>query len=229
LFQALVDGMTYLINLCYGFTVWLHLPNYGLAIVFLTTLIKLVLYPLSLKQMHSVAVMQKLAPQIKEIQTKYKEKDPQKMQKKMMELYQEHNVNPLSGCLPLLIQFPILIALYKALLHLFNEPDLAHANFLWISNLGIKGDPFFILPILAGVSTYFQTRMTMTANDPTQKMMLYTMPLFIAWICTTVPAGLALYWTVFNILGIVQQYFINKQTMGLKEAASESGSGRKSS
>lgn len=225
-FQALVDGMTYLINLCYNFTTLIHLPNYGLAIIFLTILVKIVLYPLTLKQMRSMAVMQQLAPKVKEIQAKYKEKDPQKMQKKIMELYQEHNVNPLSGCLPLLIQLPILIALYRALLF-FQYPDPQHASFFWISSLSQIGDRLYILPILAGVSTYFQSKMTMTSNDPTQRIMLITMPVFIAWICTTVPAGLALYWVVFNLLGIIQQYFINKQTLGLKEAASESGSGRK--
>jgi len=226
LFQALVDGMTYLLNLCYSFTTLLNLPNYGLAIIFLTILLKIGLYPLTLKQMRSMAIMQQLAPKVKEIQAKYKEKDPQKMQKKIMELYQEHNVNPLSGCLPLLIQLPILIALYRALLY-FQYPDPRHASFLWISNLSQVGDQLYILPVLAGVSTYFQSRMTMTSNDPTQRVMLITMPIFIAWICTTVPAGLALYWVVFNILGIIQQYFINKQTIGLKEAASEGGSGRK--
>ncbi len=226
MFQALVDGMTYLINLCYNFTTMIHLPNYGLAIIFLTILIKIALYPLTLKQMRSMAIMQQLAPKVKEIQAKYKEKDPQKMQKKIMELYQEHNVNPLSGCLPLLIQLPILIALYRALLF-FQYPDPKHASFLWIGNLSNVGDPFYILPILAGVSTFYQSRMTMTSNDPTQRIMLITMPIFIAWICTTVPAGLALYWVAFNILGIVQQYFINKQTYRAKEVASESGDGRK--
>ena len=226
MFQSLVDGMTYLINLCYIFTNIIGLPNYGLAIIFLTVLIKLVLYPLTLKQMRSMAVMQQLAPKVKEIQAKYKEKDPQKMQKKIMELYQEKNVNPLAGCLPMLIQLPILIALYRALLH-FDYSNPAHANFFWISSLSQMGDYLYILPVLAGVSTYFQTQMTMTTNDPTQKIMLFTMPIFIAWICTTVPAGLALYWVIFNILGIIQQYFINKQMIGIKEAASESGSSRK--
>lgn len=227
MFQALIDGMTYLINLCYNFTVMIGVPSYGLAIIFLTILIKAVLYPLTLKQMRSMAVMQQLAPKVKEIQVKYREKDPQKMQKKIMELYQEHNVNPLSGCLPLLIQLPILIALYRALLF-FQYPDPRHAGFFWIANLSNVGDPYYIFPVLAAVSTYYQSRLTMTSNDPTQRVMLYTMPIFIGWICTTVPAGLSLYWVVFNILGIIQQYFINKQTVGLKEAAGESGSGRKS-
>jgi len=227
LFQSLVDGMTYLVNMLYSFTVMIHLPNYGLAIILLTVIIKIALYPLSLKQMRSMVIMQQLAPKIKEIQEKYKAKDPQKMQKKVMELYQEHNANPMSGCLPMLIQLPILIALYRALLK-FPYPDPAHAGFLWISSLSQMGDHLYILPVLAGVTTYLQSRMTMTTNDPTQRMMLITMPVFIAWICTTVPAGLSLYWVAFNVVGIIQQYFVNKQTAGIKEAIAESGGSRKS-
>lgn len=225
-FQILVDGMTYLLNILYVFTAMIHLPNYGLAIILLTVVVKIALYPLSLKQMRSMVVMQHLAPKVKEIQEKYKTKDPQKMQKRVMELYQEHNVNPMSGCLPMLIQLPILLALYRALLK-FSYPDPAHAGFLWISNLSQRGDYLYILPVLAGVTTYLQSRMTMTTNDPTQRMMLITMPVFIAWICTTVPAGLSLYWVAFNVVGIIQQYFVNKQTAGIKEAIAESGGSRK--
>ncbi|KUK53591.1 MAG: Membrane protein insertase, YidC/Oxa1 family [Desulfotomaculum sp. 46_296] len=233
MFQSLVDGMSYLMNLLYSFTVMIHLPNYGLAIILLTVLIKIALYPLSAKQMRSMVIMQQLAPKVKEIQQKYKEKDPQKMQKKVMELYQQHNVNPMSGCLPLIVQLPILIALYRALLF-FKYPENTIPSFLWISNLShvykfseINGlfSAFVVLslPILAGVTTYLQSKMTMTTNDPTQRMMLYTMPVFIAYICMTVPAGLSLYWVVFNVMGIIQQYFINKQIAGIKEATAESG------
>lgn len=222
MFQALVDGMSYLMNLLYSFTVMIHLPNYGLTIILLTIIVKIVLYPLSAKQMRSMVIMQQLAPKVKEIQAKYKEKDPQKMQKKIMELYQQHKVNPMSGCLPLIVQLPILIALYRALLK-FKYPDPSHAGFLWISSLSQVGDHLFILPILAGVTTYLQSKMTMTTSDPTQRIMLFTMPVFIAYICITVPAGLALYWVVFNVMGIIQQYFVNKQIAGIKEAIAESG------
>ncbi|MDD4335558.1 MAG: YidC/Oxa1 family membrane protein insertase, partial [Desulfotomaculaceae bacterium] len=96
----------------------------------------------------------------------------------------------------------------------FDYVNPAHATFFWLPNLSDK-DPF-LLPVLAGVTTYFQSKMTMTGNDPTQRMMMYTMPVFIGWISTTIPAGLVLYWVVFNLASIVQQYFINKQTLPLK-------------
>ncbi|MBE3587890.1 MAG: membrane protein insertase YidC [Thermoanaerobacteraceae bacterium] len=217
--------MAALLNWLYQFTQLIHLPNYGLAIVLLTVIIKMILYPLTVKQMRSMVAMQQLAPRVKEIQERYKNKDPQKMQQKIMELYKEHNVNPMSGCLPLLIQLPILIALYRALLH-FNYADPLHARFFWIGSLSQVGDPLFILPVLAGITTYVQSRMTTNMTDPTQRIMLITMPLFIAWISSTVPAGLALYWVTFNAVGIVQQYFVNRHTRVLKEALSQGGGSR---
>ncbi|HHW43986.1 membrane protein insertase YidC [Desulfofundulus thermobenzoicus] len=217
--------MAALLNWLYQFTQLIHLPNYGLAIVLLTVIVKMILYPLTVKQMRSMVVMQQLAPRVKEIQERYKSKDPQKMQQKIMELYKEHNVNPMSGCLPLLIQLPILIALYRALLH-FNYADPLHARFFWIGSLSQVGDPLFILPVLAGITTYVQSRMTTNMTDPTQRIMLITMPLFIAWISSTVPAGLALYWVTFNVVGIVQQHFVNRHTRVLKEALSQGGGSR---
>ena len=226
LWQALVNGMSSLINWLYHLTVSAGIGSYGLAIILMTILIKIVLFPLTLKQMKSMTMMQQLAPKIKEIQEKYKGKDPQKMQQLIMELYKEHKVNPAAGCLPLLIQMPILIALYRALLK-FKFVDPNHASFLWIKNLSQIGDPYFILPVLAGLTTYFQTRMTTNTQDQTQKMMLYTMPLFIAWITHTVPAGLGVYWVTFNLAGIIQQYFVNKQTLAMKEALMEGAGNRK--
>ncbi len=222
IFNAIVDGMTWLLNWLYLLTESVGFPNYGIAIILLTILIKIVLYPLSQKQMKSMLAMQQIQPKIKEIQAKYKEKDPKKMQEKMMELYRENNVNPAMGCLPLLIQMPIFIALYRSLFN-FDFINPAHATFLWVrdlSGMASLADPAsYILPILAGVTTYAQSKMTTLSNDPTQRMMLYTMPVFIGWISTKVSAGLALYWVVFNIAGIIQQYFINKQTLAVKGEA----------
>lgn len=225
LFQALVDGMTWLLNWFYHVTVSIGLPNYGLAIILLTVAVKVALYPLSYKQMHSMKAMQKLQPKIKEIQDKYKGKDQQKMQQSIMELYKEHNVNPMAGCLPLIVQMPILIALYRSL---FNFPFIneAHASFFWVPNLTMH-DTLYILPLLAGVTTYIQSKMTTSTADPTQRMMLYTMPLFIAWISSTVPAGLALYWVVFNVVGIIQQYFINNRVMAVGEGVVDGEGSRK--
>ena len=214
IFNAIVDGMTWLLNYLYYFTVSMGIPSYALAIILLTVLIKLVLYPLTQKQMKSMIGMQQIQPKIKAIQDKWKGKDPKKMQEEIMLLYKEHNVNPMAGCLPLLIQMPILIALYRSLFQ-FPYENPAHATFFWLANLTDK-DPLYILPVLAGVTTYIQSKMTTTGNDPTQKMMLYTMPVFIGWISATVPAGLALYWVVFNVASGVQQYFINKQTKVVK-------------
>jgi len=211
--------MTAILNWLYGLTVNFGIPSYGLAIILLTILIKMVLYPLTHKQMHSMIEMQKIQPKVKEIQNKYKEKDPKKMQEKVMELYKEHGVNPMAGCLPLLVQMPILIALYQALIK-YKFVDVTHASFFWVSSLSDK-DTYFVLPVLAGVTTYIQSKMTTSMADPTQRAMLLTMPVFIGWISSTVPAGLALYWVVFNITGIVQQYFINKQVRR-KEEVSES-------
>lgn len=183
------------------------MPNYGLAIILMTIAIKLVMFPLTQKQMKSMRGMQAIQPKIKNIQDKYKD-DPQTMQRKVMELYKEHGVSPFGGCLPLIIQMPIFIAFYQSLLN-FQFKIAAHASFLWIPNIG-KPDPYFILAILAAVTTYLQQKISMVdSKDPTQKSMLYFMPLFMAWIAYKMPAGLPLYWVVFNILGILQQLYVN--------------------
>lgn len=217
LFNYLINGMTTLMNWLYQLTVGAGVPSYGLAIILLTLLIKVVLYPLTQKQMKSMSAMQKIQPKVKEIQEKWKDKNQQKMQQKIMDLYKENNVNPMGGCLPLLIQLPILIALYRSL---FSFPFIneEHASFIWVTNLSLT-DPYFILPALAGITTYLQTKMTTSMADPTQRTMLYVMPLMIVWISSTFPAGLSLYWVTFNIAGILQQYLVNRQTMPLKEGA----------
>lgn len=233
IFQAIVDGMTWLLNVLYNLSGAVGLPNYGIAIILLTVILKIVLYPLTQKQMKSMMAMQQIQPKIKEIQDKWKKKDPKKMQEQIMELYRENNVNPAMGCLPLLVQMPILIALYRSLFT-FEYVNPESAKFLWVPNLSEKSLPLsmfsqdplgvllsYLLPILAGVTTYMQSKMTITsANDPTQKMMTTTMPIFIAWISSTIPAGLALYWVVFNIAGIIQQYFVNKQALAVRGEAS---------
>ncbi len=218
IFNALVDGMTWILNWLYSLTVSISVPSYGIAIILLTIIIKMVLYPLTKKQMKSMLAMQQLQPKLKEIQKKYKDKDPQKMQQKTMELYKKYNINPLAGCLPLLVQMPILIALYRSLFE-FPYINEAHASFIWVPSLS-SGDPYFLLPVLAAVTTYLQSKMTTTASDPTQRMMLYMMPVFIGYISSIVPAGLALYWVAFNVVGSIQQYFINKQGTVIKEEAS---------
>ncbi len=217
LWQSLVNAMTSLTHWLYEFTNSIGMPSYGLAIILLTILIKLILFPLNQKQMLSMKHMQEIQPKIKEIQEKYKNKDPQKMQQKIMEIYKENNVNPMAGCLPVIVQMPILIALYRSLLHI-QFKNVEHAGFIWINSLSDK-DPYFILPLLAGVTTFMQTKLTMSTNDQTQKMMLYMMPIFLAWISLSLPSGLVLYWVTFNILGFAQQFFVNRKVEQAREGA----------
>lgn len=217
LWQALVDGMTSLTHWLYGLTVQIGLPSYALAIIILTILIKAVLFPLTQKQMVSMRRMTEIQPKIKAIQDKYKGKDPQKMQQKIMEIYKENNVNPMAGCLPILIQMPILIALFRSLLKI-EFLDTTHAGFFWIPILS-STDPLYILPVLAALTTFMQTKLTTSTTDQTQRMMLYMMPLFIGWFSTQMPSGLVLYWVMFNILGFAQQFLVNKQLNQAKEGA----------
>ena len=208
MWQTFIQWFSDVINLIYTFTVQIGLPSYGLAIIFMTILIKVVMFPLTQKQMRSMRAMQEIQPKTKYIQEKYKD-DQQLMQKKIMELYKEHGVNPMGGCLPLLIQMPIFFAFYQSL-YKFNYLDAAHKGFLWIPDIS-QPDPLFILAILAALTTYLQQKISMVENnDPTQKAMLYFMPLMMAWIAFKMPAGLPLYWVVFNILGILQQLYVNQ-------------------
>jgi YidC/Oxa1 family membrane protein insertase len=214
LWQALVDGVKEILKFLYELTVTMGIPSYGLAILFLTILIKLLLYPLSQKQMKSMKRMQEIQPKIKEIQEKYK-KNPEKANRAIMELYQQHKINPLAGCLPLLIQMPVLIALFQALQQ-FQYADLG-SSFFWIPHLK-NPDPYFIVPVLVGCATYLQSKLSMAKSDQdnpqlaaTKPMMLYFMPIFIGFMSVKFPAGLGLYWIFFSVLGLLQQVLVNRQ------------------
>lgn len=214
MWQSFVQWFASVIEFMYGLTNSIGVPNYGLAIIFLTIVIKIIIFPLTQKQMKSMRGMQEIQPKVKYLQEKYKN-DPQKMQEKVMQLYQEHGVNPFGGCLPLLIQMPIFIAFYQSL-YQFKFSVAEHARFLWIPDIG-QPDSLYILAILAAATTYLQQRVAMVdTKDPTQKSMLYIMPLFMAWIAATMPAGLPLYWVTFNILGILQQLYVNWSSNKLK-------------
>ncbi|MEW6230439.1 MAG: YidC/Oxa1 family membrane protein insertase [Bacillota bacterium] len=172
----------------------------GLAIIALTVLLKVALYPLTVKQTKAMEEMKLLNPKVKEIQEKYKSQ-PEEYQKRVMELYREHKVNPLGGCWPTLIQLPIIWALFTALRsYPFEQP------FLWMKNLGKPDVP---LAVLAGVATYFQSA-TM-ATDSSQKLMNLIMPAFIIWISLSFPAGVTLYWVVTTALAAVQQWLMARQ------------------
>jgi YidC/Oxa1 family membrane protein insertase len=201
---ALVNFLSDFLNYLYNFTGMLGVANYGLAIILLTIIVKMILFPLTYKQMVSMKRMAELSPKLKEIQNKHKSQ-PEKVNAETMKLYKEHNINPLSGCLPLLIQMPILIGLYRALMY-FN---FSEAHFLWFT-LTQKND--ILLALLAAATTFLQSKLSGTnPNDPTYKTMLYIMPLFLGYISYTVPAGLALYWVTMNVMSILQQLFINKR------------------
>lgn len=214
MWQSFVQWFASVIEFMYGITASIGMPNYGLAIIFLTITIKIILFPLTQKQMKSMRGMQEIQPKVKYLQEKYKD-DPQKMQAKVMELYKDNGVNPFGGCLPLLIQMPIFIAFYQSL-YKFNFAVAEHAKFLWIQDIG-QPDKLYLLAILAAATTFLQQRVSMVdTKDPTQKSMLYIMPLFMAWIAATMPAGLPLYWVTFNILGILQQLYVNRSSSKAK-------------
>jgi len=196
-----------------------YIPNYGLAIIVLTILVRIATAPLMAKQMRSAERMRALQPQIKELQERYKD-DRQKHSEETMKLYKKEKVNPIAGCLPLLLQFPVLIGLFYALR---SSIGLRHAPFaLWITDLSQPATlfvvpgidfPIRLLPLIMGASMFVQQKMTPTTGmDPTQaKMMLIMMPAMMLFISYTFPSGLVLYWTVSNLLGIAQQYWIRSK------------------
>jgi YidC/Oxa1 family membrane protein insertase len=202
------------------------IPNYGWVIVIFSVLMKLAFFPLTYSGMRSMKKMQHLQPLLKKVQDQYKN-DPGRMNQETMALYKKHGVNPFSGCLPLLLQMPVFFALYSVLV---NTIELRQAPFmLWINDLsqpdaivsfGFKlplfgWESLSLLPILMGVAMFFQQKMTTV--DPKQKMMVYLMPVFMAFIFMTLPAGLNLYWLVNNILSIGEQYIIHVRTKPLAE------------
>ncbi|ADV46554.1 membrane protein insertase, YidC/Oxa1 family [Nitratifractor salsuginis DSM 16511] len=181
--------------------------NWGWAIVLFTLLVKLVLFPLSYKGLLSMQKLKDLAPKMKEIKEKYKS-DPAKMNQQMMALYKKHGANPMGGCLPMLLQIPVFFALYRVLL---NADELQGAPWiLWIHDLS-RQDPYFILPILMGVTMFIQQHITPnTMTDPMQQKIFKWFPVIMTFFFLTFPAGLVLYWLTNNILSIAQQYYINR-------------------
>lgn len=204
IFNYLVEFMRTLLTYCYDLTKALGFPSYGIAIIILTIAIKAVLAPLTAKQVKSMKGMQKLQPKMKEIQQKYKN-DPQKAQQEIAKMYKEMGVNPLSGCLPLLVQMPFLISIFYALQNYPYDP--AYESFLWLPSLG-AADHLYILPVLSALSTYVMSRQTATDNSGQQKIMQIVMPLFIGYISLKFPSGLVIYWVVSNLFQLVQQFFI---------------------
>ena len=201
----------------YGFLWWLAVPlfrlleiihsgiaNWGVAIILMTFVVKLVLYPLSAASYRSMAKMRKLTPQMKKLQERHAG-DKQKLSQEMMELYRKEKANPLGGCLPMLLQMPVFIALYWVL---YESVELRQAPFFgWINDLAAM-DPFFVLPILMGVAMYGQQLLNPPMPDPMQARIMKMMPIMFTVLFLFFPAGLVLYWLINNLLSMAQQWFI---------------------
>ena len=210
--QALVDFVVHILNAIYGVV-----GNYGIAIIIVTVLMRIIIFPLTLKQEKSMKKMRELQPELEKIKEKYKD-NPQEYQQKTAELYRESGVNPLGGCLPLLIQMPVFVALYWA----FSGNAMpADAKFLWFTlkqpdRLFMIGNfAFNLLPILNVGVTYIQQKIMTSATsgqESNQQMqtMLYMMPLMMLFIFYKMPSGVTLYYLVSGALSLVQQYFILK-------------------
>ncbi len=204
----------------YGFLWWLAVPlfyildwfhsfvgNWGLSIILLTLLVKLVLYPLSAASYRSMANMRRVGPQMKRLQERYSD-DRQKLSQEMMALYKKEGVNPLGGCLPMLLPMPIFLALYWVL---FESVELRQAPFmLWIDDLAAM-DPYFVLPLLMGASMFIQQLLSPAVGDPMQVRMMRLMPVMFTVLFLFFPSGLVLYWLVNNVLSIAQQWWIMRQ------------------
>ena len=204
--------MSYLYNLLKQFLALLltttdkYVGNFGVSIIIVTILIKIALLTLTLKQDKSMKEMKKIQPELEKLKEKYAN-DKQMLNIKTMELYKEHKVNPLGGCLPLLLQLPILFALFGVLRSGIIPAD---SSFLWLK-LTDK-DPYYILPILNGAVSFFQQKLMGSADsNPQMKNMMYIFPIMMIYISYRMPSGLQLYWLTSSILAVVQQYFIMKK------------------
>lgn len=181
--------------------------NWGIAIIALTILVKLIFFPLSAKSYRSMAHMRKVSPKLQRIKEQFGD-DRQKMNEAMMELYRTEKINPLGGCLPVLIQIPVFIALYSVLL---NSVEMRQAPFFgWITDLS-GADPYYVLPVVMGITMFIQSKLNPTPPDPIQAKVMTIMPLAMTVFFAFFPAGLVLYWVVNNVLSILQQWYITSR------------------
>jgi len=182
--------------------------NYGIDIIILSILIKIVFLPLTQISFKSMKEMQKVQPEMNRLKEQHKN-DKAKLQQEIMLLYKRRKINPMSGCLPMLIQIPVFIALYNALQYTI---EMRHAPFfLWIKDLAAK-DPIYITPLIMGATMVIQQKMTPTAADPTQAKMFLLMPVMFTFLFLNFPSGLVIYWLINNVLSIAHQYYLNKKT-----------------
>ncbi len=215
--EVMSEYLLVFLRMCYsGFTVFgIKFPgtgNFGINIILLTVMIKILFIPLSHKSMKSMKRMQDLQPQIAKIKEKLKD-DKTALNKATMELFREQKVSPLGGCWPMFLQFPVFIALYQALSYAI---ELRQAPFICIPSIYLcindlsAPDPHYVTPILMGVTMVLQQWMTPSAGDPTQKKMMMLMPVVFTWLFLNFPSGLVLYWLVNNVLSIAQQMITNR-------------------
>lgn len=204
-FSILARPLFWILKIFYSFT-----GNYGWAIVLLTIITRLPFIPIINKGQKAMKRLQEIQPRINELREKYRN-DPQRLQKEMMEIYKKYKVNPMGGCLPMLLQIPVFFALYKVLLIAI---ELRGAHFMfWIKDLSVK-DPYYILPIIMGVTMVIQQKMTPSSLDPRQNKIMMFMPVIFTFLFLNFASGLVLYWLVNNILSIGQQIYINKRGSG---------------
>ena len=183
-----------------------YVGNYGIAIIIITIILKVFFFPLTHKSYKSMKGMQKIQPEMTKLREKYKD-DKDSMNKAVMELYREHKVNPMGGCLPMIVQIPVFFALYKSLMF---SIELRHAPFfLWVTDLADK-DPYYVTPVIMGITMFVQQKMTPSQMDPMQQKMMLALPVVFTFMFLSFPSGLVLYWLVNNVLTIGQQMYINK-------------------
>ena len=213
MWNSFVGLLSELIKVMYTLTAYMGFPNYGLAIIFFTITLRVLMFPLSLSQAKSGKAMNLLQPQVQKLQQQYKN-DKNAMNVELQALYKKYNVNPLSGCLPMLIQMPILFALFSAMRNFEYVGE--GTSFLWMKNLSEPDPTGIVLPVVVGLSSYLQSKLSM-ATQPQMgdqaksmnMMMLYAFPVMIGWTTRNFAAGLGIYWSIFNVMGFLMQILIN--------------------
>lgn len=210
MFSIIAKGLLWLLEFFQQYT-----HNWGLSIIMLTIVIKAVFWPLTAKSYSSMEKMKKLQPMMASIREKYKD-NKEAMNKEVMALYKTYGVNPASGCVPILVQLPVFFGLYQALL---TSIELRHAPFItylpgtdliWLADLSAK-DPYYITPIIMGITMFLQQRMSPPATDPTQQKIMMFLPIVFTALFLSFPSGLVVYWLVNNILSIAQQWRMGRR------------------
>ncbi|MBR7114262.1 MAG: membrane protein insertase YidC [Firmicutes bacterium] len=215
---SVVNACAWALQKIFELTLLLGIPNYVLAIFIFTCLVKLLIQPMMGAQMKATRKMQQIKPQLEELKVKYGH-NKNRYDEEMVRLYQEHDISPFSGCLPLLIQFPILIALFQAMRNfdpaIYNPEFIQYWKFMWIDNLStmvVDTKWPWLLPILSGIFTFLQQKVQLVngqAQDSSQKTLMYAMPIMFVWFVRNFPAALAIYWIFYSVIGTAIQAVLN--------------------